>query len=437
MDLSCRSREFKRLSTTLASATGLSDPDGQMESHTLRVLIIGAGHAGGSVAGFLRLYGFEGPITLIGDEPIPPYQRPPLSKAWLKGEADADSLQLKDPAWWAETGCDLRLGQTVTHIDRAARTVTVNGEALPYDALVIATGARARRIDLVGASLDGVLFLRTAADAEALKPRLGPRRRLAVIGGGYVGLEAAASATALGGSAVVLEREARVLARVASEPLSAFYQAAHARRGVEILTGASVVRLEGDGSVAAVVLADGRRIACDTVLVGVGAIANTELAEAAGLNCRDGVIVDAAARTTDPAIWAVGDVTRRPGGLFGGDIRFESVPNALEQAKQAAAAIAGRDQPPAEVPWFWSDQFDLKLQMAGLARDSDRLVLRGDPDTERFAVFHLKGNVIRCVEAVNAPPEFMAGRMLIGKQTPVDAARLADPAISMKEVTAT
>lgn len=415
-------------------AERLNDLTVEMNSTTTRVIIVGAGHAGGSVAGFLRQYGFEGLITLIGNEPIPPYQRPPLSKAWLKGEADADSLQLKDPAWWGETGVDLRLGQTVTSIDRVARTVTVNGEALPYDSLVIATGARARRVDLTGADLDGVLFLRTAADAEALKPRLGPGRRLAVIGGGYVGLEAAASATALGGSAIVIEREVRVLARVASEPLSAFYQTAHARRGVEILTGAMVVGLEGDRHVSAVILADGRRIECDTVLIGVGAIANTELAEAAGLDCRDGVLVDAAARTDDAAIWAVGDVTRRPGGLFGGDIRFESVPNALEQAKQAASAIAGRDQPPAEVPWFWSDQFDLKLQMAGLARDADQMIVRGDPDGERFAVFHLKGGIIRCVEAVNAPPEFMAGRLMIGKQTPVDPARLADLTVSMKDV---
>jgi len=418
----------------VASAEGLFDLAAKMDSPSTRVIIVGAGHAGGSVAGFLRQYGFEGPITLIGDEPIPPYQRPPLSKAWLKGEADADSLQLKDPAWWADNGVDLRVKGTVSAIDRQARTVTAGGETLPYDALVLATGARARRIALPGSELDGVLFLRTAEDAERLKPRLGPGRRLAVIGGGYVGLEAAASATALGGTAVVIEREARVLARVASEPLSTFYQVAHARRGVEILTGAAVVALEGIGGVSAVVLADGRRIACDTVLIGVGAIANTELAEAAGLACRDGVIVDTAARTEDPAIWAVGDVTRRPGGLFGGDIRFESVPNALEQAKQAAAAIAGRDQPPAEVPWFWSDQFDLKLQMAGLARDTDQMVVRGDPDSERFAVFHLMGDVIRCVEAVNAPPEFMAGRLMIGRQTPVDATRLADPAISMKEV---
>lgn len=405
-----------------------------MDSSNARVVIVGAGHAGGSVAGFLRQYGFEGSITLVGDEPIPPYQRPPLSKAWLKGEADADSLQLKDPAWWADNGIDLRLYTAVTAIDRAARTVTLGDETLPYDALVIATGARARALPVPGADLDGVLALRTAADAEALKARLGPGRRLVVIGGGYVGLEAAASAMALGGSAVVLERETRVLARVASETLSAFYEAAHAARGVEIVTGASIVAIEGEGRAEAVRLADGRLYACDAVLVGVGALPNVELAEASGLACSDGVIVDAVTRTADPAVWAVGDVTRRPSTLFGGDKRFESVPNALEQAKQAASAIAGRDQPPAEVPWFWSDQFDLKLQMAGLAVDADQQIVRGVPASESFAVFHLKGDVIRCVEAVNAPQEFMGGRLLIAKQAPVDPEKLADLTVGMKAV---
>lgn len=405
-----------------------------MNNPISRVVIVGAGHAGGSVAGFLRQYGFEGPITLIGDEPLAPYQRPPLSKAWLKGEADGDSLLLKAPEWWAENGVDLRLGVSVTAVDREARTVLAGGEAFAYDALVIATGARARRLPAPGADLDGVLFLRTAADAEALKLRLGPGHRLAVVGGGYVGLEAAASAVALGGSAVVIEREDRVLARVASTVLSRFYEAAHERRGVSVLTGASVERLEGAGQVEAVVLTDGRRIDCDTVLIGVGAEPNVELAQAAGLDCANGVVVDGTARTSDPHIWAVGDVTFRPLPLFDRSLRFESVPNALEQAKQTAAAIAGRDQPPAEVPWFWSDQFDLKLQMAGLAFDADRQVVRGDPDRESFAVFHLKGDIIRCVEAVNAPPEFMGGRLMIGKQTPVDAEKLQDISIGMKAV---
>jgi 3-phenylpropionate/trans-cinnamate dioxygenase ferredoxin reductase subunit len=216
--------------------------------------------------------------------------------------------------------------------------------------------------------------------------------------------------------------------------LSAGYETAHAARGVEIFIGASVVAIEGDGRAEAVLLADGRRYDCDAVLVGVGALPNVELAAASGLACSDGVIVDAAARTADSAVWAVGDVTRRPSVLFGGHIRFESVPNALEQAKQAASAIAGRDQPPAEVPWFWSDQFDLKLQMAGLAVDADQQIVRGDPASESFAVFHLKGDVIRCVEAVNAPQEFMGGRLMIAKQTPVDPQKLADLSVGMKAV---
>lgn len=399
------------------------------------VVILGAGHAGGSVAAFLRQYGFQGPITLIGEEPIPPYQRPPLSKAWLKGEADADSLQLKAPEWYAEHGVSLRLSTLAEAIDRQAREVRLSsGEAVTYDVLVLATGARARALPLPGASLDGVLFLRTAADAEALKSRLGPGKRLAVIGGGYVGLEAAASAVALGGSAVVIEREGRVLARVACEPLSRFYQDAHARRGVKIVTSASVTELEGDDAVSAVVLADGSPIACDVVVIGVGAQPNLQLAQDAGLDCADGVVVDETARTSDPAIYAVGDVTHRPLPLYDRTARLESVPNALEQAKQAASAIAGRPQPAPEVPWFWSDQFDLKLQIAGVPYECGQIVTRGDPASEKFALFHLHGGVVRAVEAVNSPPEFMAGRLLIGKKTVVDPARLADTSIPMKEV---
>ena len=408
-----------------------------MDSSNARVVIVGAGHAGGMVAANLRQYGFEGPIVLIGEEPLAPYQRPPLSKAWLKGEADGDSLQLKEPDWYAANGVDMRLNTRADAIDLTARTVRASGQTIPYDALVIATGARARPLPIAGADLDGVQFLRTAADAEILKDRLGPGTRLAVVGGGYVGLEAAASAMALGGQATVLEREGRLLARVACEPLSRFYETAHRRRGVEILTSASVTALEGEaGKVSAVVLDDGRRIACDAALIGVGALPNMELAQAAGLVCRDGVVVDAEARTSDPHVWAVGDVTCRPLPLYAREGRLESVPSALELAKQAASAIAGRPQPAGEVPWFWSDQFDLKLQMAGLAVDADQQIVRGDPASESFAVFHLKGDVIRCVEAVNAPQEFMGGRMLIQKKTPVDVAKLADTSVSMKDVAA-
>jgi 3-phenylpropionate/trans-cinnamate dioxygenase ferredoxin reductase subunit len=282
--------------------------------------------------------------------------------------------------------------------------------------------------------LPGVLFLRTADDAEALKQALTPGKRLAVIGGGYIGLEAAASARALGCEVAVLEREERLLARVASRPLSDFFYDYHRSRGVEFDLGASAVAIEGDGRVQAVRLADGREIRCDAVLVGVGAIPNDDLAKAAGLECRDGVVVDIHARTSDPSIFAIGDVTRRPMPLYGREWRLESVPNALEQAKQAASAIAGRPEPAPEAPWFWSDQYDIKLQIAGVPFETDDLLVRGDPKTSNFAVFHMKGDRILSVEAVNAPAEFMGGRLLIVQGKPVDKAKLVDPSVSMKAV---
>lgn len=409
-----------------------------MSDGSPHVVIVGAGHAGGSVVAFLRQYGFAGPITLIGEEPIAPYQRPPLSKAWLKGEADADALMLKPESFYAENGVDLRLSARVERLDREAKTVVLqDGERIPYDKLVLATGARARRLPVEGATLAGVLELRTAADADALKAALGPGKRLAVVGGGYVGLEAAASARALGAEAVIVEKEARVLARIACPQLSSFFQDYHRARGVEIVTGAGLARFEGeDGRVAAVVLDDGRRIACDAALVGVGAVPNEELAREAGLPCDNGVVVDEGARTADPDIFAVGDVTWRPLPRYGRNHRLESVPNALEQAKQAAAAIVGRPAPAHETPWFWSDQYDLKLQIAGLSFGCQDFVLRGDPAAAQFAVFHLRDGVVEAVEAVNAPPEFMMGKKLIESRRPVDPIKLADPAVSMKDVAA-
>jgi 3-phenylpropionate/trans-cinnamate dioxygenase ferredoxin reductase subunit len=403
-----------------------------------RVVIVGAGHAGGSAAAFLRQYGHVGPIVLIGDEPLLPYQRPPLSKAWLKGEADADSLQLKPSSWYEEAGVSLRLGGVVTSINRGAKTVSLaSGEALPYDYLILATGARARALPIPGAGLSGVLALRTAADAEALKGALGPGKRLAVVGGGYVGLEAAASTIALGGHATIIEREPRVLARVACETLSNFFQDYHGARGVTFVLDANVAGFDGeDGHVTGVRLADGSVIACDVALVGVGAHPNVELAQDAGLESAGGIVVDIEARTADPFVFAIGDVTHRPLPLYDRQFRLESVPNALEQAKQAAAAIAGRPMPPHEIPWFWSDQYDLKLQIAGLPFDADRQIVRGDVAAAKFAVFHLKGDLVQAVEAVNAPPEFMAGKQLIAKRTPVSLEKLADPTISMKEVAA-
>lgn len=397
-----------------------------------KVLIIGAGHAGGSAAALLRQYGFEGEIVLAGEEVAAPYQRPPLSKAWLKGEAGLEDLLLRPESFYAEQAIDLRTGVTATAIDAGARTVTfADGTVEPYDVLILATGSMARKLAVPGADRPDLLELRTLEDAERLKAVLAPGTRLAVVGGGYVGLEAAASARALGAEAVVIERMDRVLARVASETLSAFFTDLHRSHGVEILTGAEVAGFEDEG----VRLADGTLIAADAILVGVGALANEALARTAGLACENGVVVDETARTSDPAIYAIGDVTRRPIPVHGGVLhRLESVPNALEQAKQAAAAIVGRAAPAPEVPWFWSDQYDVKLQIAGLPFDADRQVVRGDPASGGFAVFHLSGDQIVCVEAVNAPAEFMGGRLLIGKGTPVDPALLADPAVSIKAV---
>jgi 3-phenylpropionate/trans-cinnamate dioxygenase ferredoxin reductase subunit len=400
-----------------------------------RIVIVGAGHAGGSAAAFLRQYGHDGPIALIGDEPFLPYQRPPLSKAWLKGEAGEDELQLRPPSFYEEAGVQVTRGVRALGIDRQARQVDLqDGVSQPYDTLILAMGARARLLPVKGAHLDGVLYLRTAHDAEALKHRLGPGKRLVVVGGGYVGLEVAASARAMGAEVTVVEREARLLARVAGEALSGFFHSYHGARGVRFVLGGSVTAIDGHGHVTAAVLDHGETLPCDVVLIGVGAVPNQELAQAAGLDCQDGVVVDDEARTSDRDIFAVGDLTRRPLPLYGRSFRLESVPSALEQAKQAAAAITGHKPPVPEVPWFWSDQYDLKLQIAGLPFDVDNHIIRGDPAGARFAVFHMKGDLIQAVEAVNSPAEFMGGRLLIAQRRPVALEKLADPAVSMKEV---
>ncbi len=425
---------------TARGRLGLDAKDG-LGAKDGRIVILGAGHAGGTAAALLRQHGWSGPITLVGEEPLAPYQRPPLSKAWLKGEADAASLALRPTEFYAEQDIDLRLSERALAIHRGKDGGEVeleSGARLPYDRLILATGSRARRAPLPGLDLANVLELRTAADADRLKAALLPGKRLAVIGGGYIGLEAAASAIALGCSVTVIELQPRLLARVAHETLSQFIHDYHAAQGVQFRLGSSVAAIEGeDGRAAAVRLADGDAIACDVALVGVGAVPNQELALAAGLVCDDGVVVDLQAQTADPAIYAIGDCTRRPLPTYHRMWRLESVPNALEQAKQAAAHLCGTKPPSHEVPWFWSDQFDLKLQIAGLPLGAKQAVVRGQPSTARFAIFHLDAeNHVLAVEAINAPPEFMASKQLIAARRPVDLVRLRDLSISMKEVAA-
>jgi 3-phenylpropionate/trans-cinnamate dioxygenase ferredoxin reductase component len=419
---------------TRGSAVGSQNEARLTANRATHVVILGAGHAGGTAAALLRQYGHEGPITLIGEEPLPPYQRPPLSKAWLKGEADADSLALKPLEFYPEHGVDFRPNTRGVKLARSARLVHLtDGSSVPYDVLVIATGARAIALPIPGAHLEGVMFLRTAADAELLKATVGPRKRLAVVGGGYIGLEVAASGRALGAEVVVLEREERLLARVACEALSSFFKAYHEQHGVTFVLGCEVVGFEDkDGRVTGVKLADGRVIACDAVVVGVGATPNDEIARDTGLETERGIVVDLEARTSDPNIFAIGDVTRRPMPIYGRMFRMESVPNALEQAKQAASAITGRPAPAGVVPWQWSDQYDLKLQIAGYAFDVDEILIRGEPETGKFAVFHLKGNEVQSVEAINSAPEFMMGKQLILSRKSVDKARLVDRSVPMK-----
>ena len=404
-----------------------------------QIVIAGAGHAGGSAAAMLRQLGWVGAITVVGEEPLPPYQRPPLSKAWLKGEADAASLALRPAVFYEEANITLRLNTKVTGLDRAAKTVTLStGERLTYDFLILALGARARRLPLPGMDLENVLELRTAADADKLKAVLGPGKRLAVVGGGYIGLEAAASARALGAEATIIEREPRVLARVACEILSNFFQDFHRSQGVEIELNAGVEALEGkDGRVTGVRLADGRVISCDAALVGVGAVSNEELARDAGILCDGGIVVDLAARTSDPSVFAIGDCTKRPLPLYERTMRLESVPNALEQAKQAASAICGKPAPAPEVPWFWSDQYDLRLQIVGIPFDATAIVVRGDVAAGKFALFHITDDgTVRAVEAVNAPPEFMGGRRIIQRGVKLTPERIADTSITMQTLAA-
>jgi 3-phenylpropionate/trans-cinnamate dioxygenase ferredoxin reductase subunit len=401
------------------------------------VVIVGAGHAGGSAAAFLRQYGWKGPITLMGAEPVLPYQRPPLSKSWLTSNSDLASLLLRSADFYHTNSIEWRGDAEVTAIDRSGRAVALaSGERVDYDQLILALGSVVRTLPLPGHDLRNIVTLRTVADADRLKTLLSPGVRLAIVGAGYIGLEIAASARSLGADVIVLEREGRVLPRVASEPLSAFFQQRHTAAGVRIMLNASLEAFEGDDAVAGIRLRDGTAIACNAALVGIGAAPNDALARSAGLTCRNGIVVDQAARTSDPLIHAVGDCTYRPLSLYQQSARLESVPNALEQAKQAAADLCGRPPASPEVPWFWSDQYDVRLQIAGLPFDVAELVIRGDPSANSFAIFHLSADgTVQAVEAVNAPAEFMAGRIMVARRRRPLAAQLRDVSCSLKELT--
>lgn len=400
-----------------------------------RAIIIGAGQAGAQGAQSLRAAGFQGPIILIGDEPAAPYQRPPLSKAYLQGTLAADRLALKPDAFYAQNAIDLMLGVRASRIDRrAARVETDAGGSLAFDRLLIATGAPPRRLNCPGTELSGVHYLRTIADCEGLRTPLAEARRILIVGAGYIGLEVAASARKAGREVTVLEAQRRVLQRVAGPEISAFFDATHRAHGVDLRLGAMLAGFEGRGRVERAVLASGDYIDCDAVLVGVGAAPATELAAEAGLAIDNGVATDEHARTSDPAIFAAGDCASHPSRLYGRRLRLESVPNAIEQAKVAGANMAGGSAVYDAVPWFWSDQYDIKLQTAGVAEGADAAVIRGDPGSGRFSVWSLKGGRLLAVDAVNDPAAFLAAKKIIAAKTPLDAKLLADPATDLKSL---
>ena len=400
-----------------------------------RVVILGAGQAGGQTAYSLRQAGFEGAITLVGDEPAPPYQRPPLSKAYFKGEMEADRLFLKPLEYYAEHNVELVTGKAAKAIDLTAHTVTLDsGDMLAWDKLVIATGARPRKLAAAGAELHNIAELRTLADVDMLKRLAMPGARLVVVGAGYIGLEAAAVGVQLGLKVTVLEAMPQVLSRVAGPEIGAFYTHIHREAGTDIRLGARLEGFEGIGQVTGVRLHGGEIIPAELVLVGVGVLPNIELALEAGLVCGNGIVVDANMQTSHPDVFAAGDIAWRPLVHYGREGRLESVHNAIEGGKLVAAAIMGGKPPPLDVPWFWSDQFDLKLQTAGLWTGADQTIMRGDPKSRSFAVFYLKEGVVIAVDAVNAAPEYIVGKKLVASQARVAPGELADKSISMKDI---
>lgn len=413
-------------------------------NHSEALLVVGAGTAGAELCVAARLHGWPGPIVLFGDEGCLPYHRPPLSKAYLSGEADAETLPMRAAAAYEKAGVTLRTDVRVASIDRAARSLRLaDGGELGYAALALCTGGRPRRLALEqgdGEPAPGeppnLHYLRSRADADALRPQLAAGRRLAIVGGGYVGLEVAASARKAGAEVLLIEAQPRLLARVAGAELSRFYEEVHAEAGVDIRCGRSVAQAPRDaaGRIESLVLDDGSRIEVDAVVAGIGMLPNVELAQGCGLEIDGGIAVDACSRTADPHIWAAGDCTVQHSALYERRVRLESVPNALEQARAAALSICGKPRANHSVPWFWSDQYALKLQMAGLSQGHDRLVLRGSTAQRSFLAFYLLAGRLIAVDSVNRPAEFMVARKMVEARLAPDPDALADAGVALRSL---
>jgi 3-phenylpropionate/trans-cinnamate dioxygenase ferredoxin reductase subunit len=403
----------------------------------LGVVVAGAGQAAGEFAFRLRQSGYEKPITLIGEEAHLPYQRPPLSKAFLAGDITSDSLLLRPPASYEKSRIDVVGNTRVERIDRAAHSITLStGAQHGYEKLVLATGGRVRPLICPGSDLAGLFYLRTIADVDFLRQRLAARTKLVIIGGGYVGLEVAAVARKHELDVTVIEAAPRVLARVAGLEISAFYEQAHRAAGVAIHTGAAVESLtEGEpGHVGHVVLTDGRRFPADCVLAGIGLLPNVELAAEAGLKVDNGIWVDEYCTTQDPDILAIGDCSNHPSSFLGRRARLESVPNALEQARVAADTISAKMVPYSAIPWFWSDQYNLKLQAVGVSENYDQVVQRGSMEERAFTMFYLRAGIVIAADSVNRPADFMAAKRVVGQALTIPAADLADISRPLKDM---
>lgn len=404
------------------------------------IVILGAGQAGAQTIISLRQGGFEGQISLVGDEPELPYQRPPLSKKFLSGEMDVERLYFRTTKYYEDENVSLYLGRRAEKLDRDSKTVTLDdGQTLTYSKLMLSLGSRPRPLPLDGADCKNVFAVRSIADIDAMKPLFEKGKRLVIIGGGYIGLETAAIAQKMGLEVTVVEAMDRVLARVTDAQISEFYQRLHTEEGVSIKTGTGVEGFNFSDTVTGVKLADSSELPADIVVVGIGILPNVEMAQDAGLEIDNGIVVNEFAQTSDPDIYSGGDCTQHPNALLKRKLRLESVQNAIEQAKAAAAHMLGQASAYTEIPWFWSDQYDVKLQTVGLSGDHDRTVLRGDINTRSFALFYFKGSQLIAMDAINRPAEFMVAKKLVlaaAEGAEINPARLADDSLPPKELMA-
>lgn len=402
---------------------------------TETLIIAGAGHAAGQVVATLKQRQFAGRIVLVGDEPYLPYQRPPLSKKYLAGELPAERLHFKPASFYEADNIELRLETRIESLDRSRRLVTTeDGRSLEYDRAILALGSRARRLPVAGSELQGIHYLRNIADVDAIRAELAPGKSVVIVGAGYIGLEVAAVCTQLGLEVTVIEMADRVMSRVVSPGVSDFFESLHRQRGVDLRLDTGLEAFVGESRVDAVVTGNGDRIDADLVIVGVGIVPNTEIAGAAGLAVDNGIVVDDRCRTADERIYAVGDCTSHPNGIYGRSVRLESVHNALEQAKTAASNVCGHEARYSQVPWFWSDQYEVKLQIAGLSEGYDQVILRGDPAGGSFACFYLLDRRLIAVDAINSPHEFMQAKNLISERARPDPGQLADPDIQLRDL---